>query len=274
MSIEPIHVISLGAGVQSSTMALMAAHGEISPMPVAAVFADTQAEPASVYRWLDWLERQLPFPVIRTSLGNLEEIAATAKISRNGNTYTSGAVPAYIVDEETGKVGLLTRQCTYHFKIKMIERTAKLLRKRHARGKDFPDVRQWIGISLDEAHRMKPSRKDFIWNRWPLVELGLSRADCLDWMTAKGYPTPPRSSCVFCPYHSDREWAEMKETQPEEFARAVAFEGSFAAAVSQTRQKRGGTFLHKSCVPLDQVEFKIGSNEKQFGNECEGVCGV
>lgn len=28
-----IHVISLGAGVQSSTMALMAAHGEIEPMP-------------------------------------------------------------------------------------------------------------------------------------------------------------------------------------------------------------------------------------------------
>lgn len=52
---EPIHVISLGAGVQSSTMALMAAKGEITPMPTAAVFADTQDEPQSVYRWLDWL---------------------------------------------------------------------------------------------------------------------------------------------------------------------------------------------------------------------------
>jgi hypothetical protein len=49
------HYLSLGAGVQSSTLALMAAHGEITPMPVAAIFADTQAEPASVYRWLDWL---------------------------------------------------------------------------------------------------------------------------------------------------------------------------------------------------------------------------
>jgi len=57
------HVISLGAGVQSSTMALMAAHGEIHPMPDCAVFADTQVEPQSVYRWLDWLEKQLPFPV-------------------------------------------------------------------------------------------------------------------------------------------------------------------------------------------------------------------
>jgi len=57
MNTEPLHIISLGAGVQSSTMALMAAAGEITPMPTAAIFADTQDEPASVYRWLDWLEK-------------------------------------------------------------------------------------------------------------------------------------------------------------------------------------------------------------------------
>ena len=59
---EPLHIISLGAGVQSSTMALMAAAGEITPMPTCAIFADTQDEPASVYKWLDWLEPKLPFP--------------------------------------------------------------------------------------------------------------------------------------------------------------------------------------------------------------------
>ena len=57
-----INVLSLGAGVQSSTMALMAAKGEITPMPDCAIFADTQAEPQSVYDYLDWLEKQLPFP--------------------------------------------------------------------------------------------------------------------------------------------------------------------------------------------------------------------
>lgn len=52
-------------------MALMAAHGKITPMPHAAIFADTQAEPESVYRWLDWLEKQLPFPVHRVTAGSL-----------------------------------------------------------------------------------------------------------------------------------------------------------------------------------------------------------
>ncbi len=71
MNKEPIHLLSLGAGVQSSTLALMAAAGEVTPMPLAAIFADTQAEPPSVYRWLDWLEKQLPFPVHRVTAGDL-----------------------------------------------------------------------------------------------------------------------------------------------------------------------------------------------------------
>ena len=66
-------VISLGAGVQSSVMALMAAHGEITPMPDCAIFADTQAEPTRVYEWLSWLETQLPFPVHKVTKGSLRE---------------------------------------------------------------------------------------------------------------------------------------------------------------------------------------------------------
>ena len=66
---EPAHIISLGAGVQSSTMALMAVHGEITPMPDYAIFADTQDEPASVYKWLDWLESKLTFPLVRVTRG-------------------------------------------------------------------------------------------------------------------------------------------------------------------------------------------------------------
>lgn len=263
------HIISLGAGVQSSTMALMAAHGEITPMPDAAIFADTQAEPQSVYKWLDWLETQLPFPVYRVTKGDLDAVATTVRISRDANTYTKGAVPAFIRDDETGKVGLLNRQCTAQFKIQVIESKANRLR-------DKNPLTQWIGISLDEAHRMKPSRKDYITNRWPLIENRLTRSDCLEWMAAKGYPTPPRSSCVFCPYHNDREWLDLKTNDPEGFQKAVVFERRFAKAVSLTRQKSATTFLHRSLLPLDQVDFSNPTTDQPnlFGNECEGICGV
>jgi 3'-phosphoadenosine 5'-phosphosulfate sulfotransferase (PAPS reductase)/FAD synthetase len=64
--------LSLGAGVQSSTVALMIAHGELEPVE-AAIFADTGWESPKVYEWLEWLEKQLPFPVHRVQRGNLRE---------------------------------------------------------------------------------------------------------------------------------------------------------------------------------------------------------
>jgi len=85
---DPIHIISLGVGVQSSTMALMASKGEIGPMPTAAIFADTQAEPKSVYMWMDWLEKQLPFPVYRVTAGSLAtQSLRTAVSKKTGIVY-------------------------------------------------------------------------------------------------------------------------------------------------------------------------------------------
>src|SRR5258706_9144198 len=92
---EPIHIISLGAGVQSSTMALMAAAGEITPMPKCAIFADTQDEPASVYRWLDWLGKELPFPVYRVTAGKLSERATKMRVSAKGLVYTKTDIPYF-----------------------------------------------------------------------------------------------------------------------------------------------------------------------------------
>lgn len=47
-----LRILSLGAGVQSTTLALMAAHGEIGAMPDCAIFADTGWEPKAVYEHL------------------------------------------------------------------------------------------------------------------------------------------------------------------------------------------------------------------------------
>jgi len=85
-------------------------------------------------------------------------------------------------------------------------------------------VESWIGISTDEASRMKPSREPWIINKYPLIEHNISREQCVEWMLAEGYPEPPRSACIFCPYHSDEEWKRLRDKEPEEFQRAVEWE--------------------------------------------------
>lgn len=123
---EPLHIISLGAGVQSSTMALMAAAGEIAPMPHCAIFADTQAEPKSVYTWLDSLETMLPFPVVRVTKGNLTEVALTIRTKQDGSgdTWAKSAIPAYIKNPD-GSRGIIQRQCTYDYKVIPLIREGK-----------------------------------------------------------------------------------------------------------------------------------------------------
>jgi hypothetical protein len=268
---EPIHIISLGAGVQSSAMALMAACGEITPMPKCAIFADTQAEPKSVYTWLDWLEKQLPFAVHRVSKGNLTEVATTLRTKRDGSgQWTKSVIPTFMKNPD-GSRGILQRQCTYDYKVLPLTREALRISNKGP-------VVQWIGISLDEAHRMKPSRDKRIENRWPLIEVGKKRHDCLRWMEANDFPAPPRSACVYCPYHSDFEWARLKRDEPEEFERAVVFERQLHVLKAKTNNQRAIPFLHASLIPLDEVDFRtdldMGQLELQFGNECEGMCGV
>ena len=56
-------VLSLGGGVQSSVMALMAGKGAFDRLPHCAIFADTRWKPPSVYEHVEWLKDQLSFPL-------------------------------------------------------------------------------------------------------------------------------------------------------------------------------------------------------------------
>ena len=83
-----LRVLSLGGGVQSTTVALLAAEGAIDKVD-AAIFADTQWEPAQVYRHLNWLEPRLPFPVYRVTRGDIKQNILTRRNTTGGFTDCS-----------------------------------------------------------------------------------------------------------------------------------------------------------------------------------------
>jgi hypothetical protein len=217
----------------------------------------------------------LPFPVYRVTQGEgLEEDALRVRERKDKmGHWVPGGVPHYSINKD-GSIGHGSRQCTHDFKITPIMRQARaLMKERRVRR-----VIQWIGISTDEAHRMKPSRVKYATSVWPLIDAGMSRRKCLEWMASRGFPTPPRSSCVFCPYHSDHEWRRLRDEEPLEFTRAVGFERKYQAAKIKTVSKKGFIpFLHPSRVLLDQADFSTDTERGQgllWGNECEGMCGV
>jgi len=279
MKTEPkLRVLSLGAGVQSTAMALMAAHGEFEHMPDVAIFADTQSEPKSVYDHLNWLmsDNVLPFPVEIISKGNLgEHIREKAAKGEFLN------VPFYTSNDRKGG-GLMRRQCTREFKVTPLNKKMRELAGYKPRQR-IPEhtVECWVGISTDEATRMKPSRERWIDNRWPLIEKRLSRADCLLWMGRNGYPLPAKSSCTFCPYRGDLAWRDMRTNDPDSWRDAVDMDERIRS--SRPSGKNDELFVHSSLVPLSEVDLStaedrgqisMGMFDERFDNECEGMCGV
>ena len=251
---EPIHVISLGAGVQSSTMALMAAHGEITPIPKCAIFADTGDEPKEVYQWLDELTLLLPFPVHRISNGRLSDHIV--------NKWDFSQIPAWFRNSE-GKASIGRRQCTKYFKVMPIRREIRRL---------FPNtkVTLWQGISWDEVSRMKDADVQWLTHRWPLIEQRIDRVGCESRLRNFTTTRVPKSACVYCPYRGDKQWKESisKDSDMEIINRVES--------VLLPRNE----FLNRQLLPTSQMTFTNVQITRQsaqiefWNNECEGMCGV
>ena len=256
--ITSIKVLSFGAGVQSSALLILALQGKV-PRPDFAVFADTQSEPKEVYNWLNKMIAHSDIPIIIGTNGDLMNDE-----KRHAKGFTT--VPLFTVGKGMGR-----RQCTGTFKIECVSKTIlkELGYKPRAKIKHKVDVQ--IGISTDEAQRMKPSHFKYMTNVWPLIDLGLSRKDCIKIVEASGLGTPPRSACVMCPYKRNDEWLHLKTTAPKEFERAAKWD--------EKMRHLGGKeqYVHRSLTPLRSVDFAEKRNDEQtllFGDECEGMCGT
>ena len=285
MDSQVYRVLSLGAGVQSSVLALLLSRSDPRllemgyPKPDAAIFADTGWEPDYVYHHLNWLEQQLTYPLLRVSSGNLKE---NLKKGRTVSGHRFIDVPLFTVGE-TGNKGMLRRQCTNHYKIAPIYRRVRELAG-GKRGRPFPkeiSVEMWLGISLDEIGRMKPSREHWIEHRWPLVDIDMSRQDCMTWFAAE-YPDRhlPRSACVICPYRSDEHWLELKRSEPESYDEAIKFDRWLRNSKNNPVRTilNDRPYLHRSRRPLDSVikerESGLANAVNHFNEECDGICGI
>lgn len=243
----------------------MASVGIITPMPTLAIFADTGSESEATYRHIAELSGKLPFPLEILNVGDLATDSTALRLSRRpGHFFVNSLIPAFFTSN--GKRMMQNRRCTSNYKIRPIR---KAVRRYFAQG-----VSQWIGISTDEAQRMRESDVGYIVNRYPLIELGMSRTDCKQWLIDHGHNVPPKSSCVFCPFHNDKFWNDMKNEQPQEFARAIAYERRLHEMHRFAHGDDRLPYLHDSMKPLDQVEFRPVERPDGFGNECSGFCGV
>lgn len=266
--------LSFGAGVQSTALLVcsnLGLHGV--PRADVAIFADTGYEPQYVYEQVERMKAWSKIPV---------------QVVRHNRPGLTHAIPAFTKNAD-GSCGILRRKCTSEWKIKPIMTEAKS-RLGVAKGKRVPKSKMalaLIGISLDEAHRIKPALAPWIDNSYPLVDARLRRSDCIRITEEAGLPKPGRSACYFCPFHSKAEWRDLRDNHHESWEKAVQHDRSIRDSTPGGLHQP--VFLHRSLVPLDQVVLDRkekplfvgglahGHHEEEvdaFGNECEGMCGV
>lgn len=240
-----MHIFSCGGGVQSSACLVLAAQGRIPYRTfIFANVGDNAEDPRTVAYVRDVLR---PY----ASSNGIEWVEVQRR-RRNGTPVDlyddlhrpirSINIPIRMANGSPGN-----RNCTVHWKIKPIARWVKA---------NAPSCTLGKGISTDEPHRATPSREtDCYTSAYPLIELGLSRADCLRLVADAGLPQPPKSSCWFCPYKTGVQWAALKAERPELFGKAATLERHLNAKRSAIG--RDPVFLSglgaARRLPLDQV---------------------
>ncbi len=283
--------IALGAGVQSTALLAMSILGiKDCPRADGAIFADTGDEPVWVYSHLEILKawaKQHNFSIycvdngwiygdlLELKEGKRKRVASIPVWTKHEHKYCSCSECSADGLPSTGiRYGKLWRQCTKEYKIDPINRKIRELIGMKPKEVVKKKVGLMFGISLDEIIRAKDSKLSWITNLYPLLDARLRREDCIKLIKDADLPVPNKSACVFCPYHSDRYWRNLKNNHPQEFKQAVRMDG-LVRDMSKAGVK-SEAYLHRSCKPLDQIDFEPDKTQLNlFEGECEeGYCGI
>lgn len=283
-------VLSLGAGVQSTALALMGADGTL-PKPDVAIFADTGWEPKAVMEHLDTLERDVLEPagieLHRVDNGNIRAEALDDAYSVH--------LPLFIKTTSERGVGTIRRQCTANYKLvpiyrkirellggKRVERECRYCAGEGTRTTPWSIKRgephhgvcsvchgsgvlvrvgvppkhkhaeQWIGFSTDEVGRVGAARVPYVTSAYPLLDLNMSRADCTRYLLANGWRNVVKSACIGCPFHGNAQWRDIRDNDPEAWQDAVYVDGQVRRLPGKSRLDGEG-YLHSSLLPLDEA---------------------
>jgi hypothetical protein len=237
-------VWSCGGGTQSAAIAALIVQGRL-PKPDISLMMDTEREKSSTW---EYFHAVLVSELARVGV-SIDVVAkshfATVDLF-GGEAGITPLLPGYTSRNltENGTPGKLSNWCSGEWKREVANRYLR-------RERGVVACRNWIGISVDEARRVRTSRSLWCELHYPLIfDVPMRRVNCEDLVTrVMGWPKPPRSACYQCPNQSDGEWLEQKIEAPQDFALAVQLE--------RTMQETDPEFfLHQTCVPLDEVDFR------------------
>ncbi len=235
-------ILSFGGGVQTTALAVLVAQGDVKIDR--AIFADTGAEKPETYYYID--------AYIKPLFNELRIPFETIPGQEAGLFLTEYCLKYRIIPS------VVKRWCSDKFKVRPINRRLK------------GDYQTIIGFSADEVHRAERAVHKGKNKLFPLIDRGLTTADCSRIIQAYGWPVPLRSSCYFCPFQKRAEWNWLKIRHPELIEKARQLEDKFHGRRPDLRDDSGllsGKPLWKWDQGL-QMELPILAESSCWSGDC------
>ncbi len=203
-----LHVVSLSGGKDSTAMLLRMIEED---MPIDIIlFCDTGLEFPAMYEHLDKVEKDIGRPITRIrSFHTFEyfltqkEILAKHKRNANQKNYRGYGWP-----------GPLNRWCTKELKTIPREKFLHQLQEQY-------DIIEYVGLAADEGYRFERENNQKSSSRHPLVDWGMTEADCLKYCYDRGYTWSglydqySRVSCWCCPLQPLSELKVLYKNYPD-----------------------------------------------------------
>lgn len=263
-------VLSCGAGMQSTALALMACEnaqkGTVHPaVPVydAIVFCDLQCEPPWVYDQVDFLaarceEYNIPFYILEANL--------YGDYMRNFGHGRCVSIPFWSL--ENGKKGKMRRHCTIDYKIAAIQKFFKYTllgykKYQRMRPEDIGAHEMHIGFSTEEQSRVFDSHNPLLVNKFPLTEMGLERKDTYSYILDEWGLDTKSSACIICPFHRNYFYKFIRKNYPATHQEIVAFDRMLCENQPMTKI-RSELYLSRSLKRIEELTDEDCSDMEAF----------
>ena len=223
MKCKTIHIINLGLGVNSTAILALIKLNKLKLSNPICVFADVGAEKKETYEYLEFLKKVSPLPI---NIVKSDEKA--------------GSLLDYCKKNEILPQRFM-RWCTDRWKRKPLEVFRKSIVKKG--DEDFKIV---IGIAEDEKKRARRWMNDKNAS-FPLIDLQMTRQDCINVIKEVGWKVPVKSGCWFCPFAPLDEFVALKKNNRKQYEELCEMERKCLLKCKKIK----GWFNDK--YPLDQL---------------------
>lgn len=230
-----LKILSFGAGMQSTALALMSCENAravkngthniphpLVPIYDLVIFCDLGFEPP-------WVKRQAEFVHKACDEAGIWykqlDTPLYTDLMRDFGRKRVVSIPWWTLKED-GHKSKMPRNCTIDYKVNQISKFVRWTALGYKKGQrlreeDKKAHEMHMGFSAEEIRRCKESPNPMFVNKFPLVEMGLTRADNFAYIKDVWGLETKASACAFCPFHKNYFFKYLKENEPEAYQQLI-----------------------------------------------------